>query len=214
MMSTSIWELVFDAILKREFDISVSGGNDAAWGFALCVLALLYHLINSGIYDALQHRATQDRTIQEVAHDRAIFTMADGILNEKQLDSIISQLLTDHSMRFSDTSQLEKFSRQLAEIGNTFLRPSINDHTQELLKAFHKLSNFTANKFDMFPYHQNNDNYRICMAPNLNCDRAGNCSQETMKQYDILTNDLASLINDVQIKYNAWRLNLKRQLVI
>ena len=173
LMSTPLWERVLDAILKRELNVSISGENDAAWGFSLCALGLFYHLINSGIYDALSSRSKRERAAQEAEHDRSIFMEADNLLGEGQLDSIASMLGSDHSIKSDDSALIDRYCDFLSAAGNTFIQPNLRSHTQEFLQSLVKLRHFIGNNFDMYPYNQTSLNYRICMAPNLNCDRAG-----------------------------------------
>jgi hypothetical protein len=212
LMSTPFWEKVLDAILKKQFDISISGPNDIAWGFALCILVLTYHFLNSGIYDALRSRSTYNREVQELEHYKAIFKTANFILTEQQLEWVLSQLETDHSYRLDQGSKLDNFCRTLAATENTFICPKLDATTKSLLSALLKLRSFTSYQFVVFPHHQVGDDFRLCMAPALNCDREGDHSPGQMKQYDVLTDQL--LVDDVREKYKAFRMCIKREIVV
>lgn len=213
-MSTPIWERAIDAILKDKFSISISGPNDAAWGFALCALALTYHLLNSGIYDALRSRSVHERGVQEIEHDRNIFQNADAILSEQQLEWFLYMVETDHSYKLDQTTRLDNFCRSLAGVGETFVRPGLHDTTKDLLRVMSDLREFVSLKFFVFPEKQTGENLRLCMMPAWNSDRGANPTHENFVKYDDLTDKLLSLVDKVRAGYKEYRLMIKREIVV
>ena len=97
MMVTPLWELVASEILRRELRISVTDNNDAAWGFALVVLGLLYNMANTGFYDLLKNNEVRARKEQERNHDVAIFCAARQILSDQQIEDFVETLQCDHA---------------------------------------------------------------------------------------------------------------------
>ena len=214
MMSTQLWELVASEILKRELNISVSGSNDAAWGFALCVLGLAYHMANTGFYDLLKSNEIRARKEQERNHDLEIFREARLILSDQQIEDFVETLQSDHAYYMDKCSQIDKFARYLASTSNQFLTPSISKATERFLMAWSEAGSFLSYKFFVFPNSQTEPPFRLCMTPGLNMDREGNGSPEQVKKYDGLTSELEQLTDKLIVEYRALRSEIKSALVI
>jgi hypothetical protein len=214
MMSTPLWELIASAILKRQFDISISGSNDAAWGFALCVLGLLYHMANTGFYDLLQNSRDAERKRREQVHDAEIFRKASEILSEGQLVGFIRELEDDHSYYLDEANVIDRFCRLLATTDSSFLNPILVERVSELLVAWNRLSAFKAVKFFVYPRGQTGPGLRLCMTPELNMDREGNALPEEMRRYNALRDELEVLTGDMLSRFNEFRAAVKRELVI
>ena len=213
-MSTPLQERILDALLTKQFDVKISGPNDAAWGFALCVIALLYHLIQTAIYDALNSNAKNERTSLEIEHDLAIFLKADAELTEPQLDFFLDVLANDHSYRSSNIRRFDNFCRVLAATQNMFLRKPLDERSKDFQIVAHQLREFISYKFYVFPSKQSGDDFRFCMAPALNCDREGDGSLMQMREYDLLTDELCELIKQVRKLYVGLRVSVKHELLI
>lgn len=214
MMSTQLWELVASVILEREFNISVSGSNDAAWGFALCVLGLAYHMANTGFYDLLKSNEVRARKEQEANHDLDIFRKARLILNDEQIEYFVETLQCDHAYYMDQASRIDKFTRYLASTSNQFLTPSIQKATGRFLVAWSEAGSFLSCKFFVFPNHQTEPPFRLCMTPGLNMDREGSGSPDQVKKYDGLTSELEQLTDKLIAEYRALRSEIKGALVI
>ena len=139
MMSTPLWELVATEILKREFNISVSGSNDAAWGFALCVLGLAYHMANAGFYDLLKRNEIRARKEKERNHDIAIFLEARLFLNDQQIEDFVYTLQYDHSYYMDKRGQIEEFAFFLASTSNRFMTLSVAKAVERFIAAWSNL---------------------------------------------------------------------------
>jgi len=214
MMSTPVWKAILDAVLKRQFDISISGGNDVAWGFALCVLGLVYHMANTGLYELLQNTVHRARKEQEVLHDKEIFSKVNEIMTEEQIVAFIYNLENDHSYYFEEATRVIQFARFLAATGNQFLTQPLSERVQDFIKASNELGEFLGHKFFVFPKEQTGQNLRLCMVPRLNMDREGDGSLEQSRKYDALTDELEVLSRKLIQQYRALRGNVKTALVI
>jgi len=214
MMSTPLWERALNAILTKEFQFSITDGNDAAWGFALCVLGLIYHTSNSAIYELLNERLTSQRKDDELAHDRAIYRNADALLQEQQFLSFMRTLLGDHSYHMQNMERIDKFVRYLAPTSNQFLSPTLRAAAAAFVEAAYQHGEFVALQFFVFPKGQTESNVRLCMKPGWNCDREGSGSPEQIRMYDQLTKELETLSNTVISRYHDLRSAVKQELVI
>ena len=214
MMSTQFWELVASEILKRELNISVSGSNDAAWGFALCVLGLAYHMANTGFYDLLNNNEIRARKEQERNHDLEVFREARLILSDQKIEDFVGNLQCDHAYHMDKCSQIDKFARYLASTSNQFLTSSISQAAERFLVAWNEAGSFLSYKFYVFPNGQTEPPLRLCMTPGLNMDREGNGSPEQVEKYDELTTKLEQLTEKLIAEYRALRTEIKNALVI
>lgn len=214
MMSTQLWELVASEILKRELNISVSGSNDAAWGFALCVLGLAYHMANTGFYDLLKNNEIRARKEQERNHDLEIFREARLILSDQQIEDFVDTLHCDHSYYMDKCAKIDKFARFLASTSNRFLTPSVATATERFLAAWSEAGSFLSYKFFVFPNNQTEPPFRLCMTPGLNMDREGDGSTEQVEKYDGLTSELERVSDTLIVEYRTLRSEIKSALVI
>lgn len=214
MMSTQLWELVASEILKRELNISVSGSNDTAWGFALCVLGLAYHMANTGFYDLLKNNEVRTRKEQERSHDIEIFRTASQILSDQQIEDFVDVLQRDHAYRMEKSSQIDEFARYLTSSSNHFLTPSVSKATERFLTAWSAAGSFLNYNFFVFPNNQTEPPFRLCMTPCLNMDLEGNGSHEQVQKYDNLTAELEQLTDKLIADYRALRSEIKSALVI
>lgn len=213
MMSTRLWELVVSEILKRELNISVSGSNDAAWGFALCVLGLAYHMANTGFYDFLKNNEIRVRKEQERNHDLEIFRGARLILSDQQIEDFVHTLQCDHSYYMDKFDRIENFARFLALTSNRFLTPSVATATERFLAAWSEVGSFLSH-FIVFPNNQTEPPFRLCMTPGLNMDREGDGSTEQVDKYDGLASELERVLDTLIVEYRTLRSEIKSVLVI
>lgn len=214
MMSTQLWERIVVAVLKSEFNISISGDNDAAWGFALCVLGLAYHMANTGFYELLKGNEARARVELEQQHDRAIFQKTNELLSDQQIEQFIQSLQDDHSYYMNESGRIDNYARFLATTSNHFLRPTLADATRRFLLAWSELGHFISYKFFVFPNNQKEPPFRLCMTPGLNMDREGDGSPHQLAKYNKLTEELESLAEKTIGQYRTLRRAIKDELVI
>lgn len=214
IMSTPLWELLARALLKRALSLSLSGSNDAAWGFALCVLGLLYHMANTGFYEWVKANAGSERRQLEIEHDRALFNQADAIISQEDLESFIDRLDADHSFYMNDSARLDRLARFLSSTSNHFLTPSVAEATNAILMAWYELGQFLSTKFFIFPQKQVTAPYRLCMVPTLNMDREGSGAPQEVAKYDELAEHLELLTRKLRSHYREFRSIVKSELVI
>jgi hypothetical protein len=214
MMSTQLWEVVATELLKRELNISVSGSNDAAWGFALCLLGLAYHMANTGFYDLLKNNQIRARKEKERNHDLAIFREARLILNDQQIEDFVDTLQCDHSYYTDKYGQIETFARFMTSTSNRFMTPSAAIAMERFLAAWNKAESFLIYKFFVFPNNQTEPSFQFCMTPGLNMDRDGDGSTEQVERYNDLTSELDHISDALIVEYRALRSEIKSALVI
>lgn len=214
LMATPLLDKVISVALERAFEIQVTGEDDVVWGFSLVVVALIYHLLTTSLYQLVDRNEKIAIRNRHLEHDKAKFEKANGLMNEEFLSGFLMLLGNDHSYYMSSTSKLQEFCIFLDRDENQFLSEALVDVVKSFNDAAVVFLSFSSNKFFVFPNHQTGDNLRLCVVPRLNLDREGSGAPEQRKKYDDLTIELESLIDDLRSKYRAYRAEIKRVLVV
>jgi hypothetical protein len=212
LMSTPLWMSLVNQLLDKEFSFSFSNGSDIAWGFSLCVVALLYNLISTGIHELLIKKLTKEDSAKAIEHDLNIYSKLDGIMSEESLDRIISHLETSDAIYWDDFSAIEMFVRMADSASNAFYTEKLKEKTKSLVESLNELRRLVDNDFDKYPYTQTVTNFRMCLAPQLNCDRAGNW--EDGPAYTALTDRMMLVTGRMNSEYEQWRLAIKNVLYV
>lgn len=212
LMSTPLWVSLVNHFLNKEFSFTFSNGSDIAWGFSLCVVALLYNLISTGIHELLIKKLTKEESAKAVEHDLNIYSKLDGIMSEEFLEKIISHLETSDAIYWDDFSAIEIFVRTADSAGNAFYTEKLKEKTTTLVESLRDLRQLVNNDFDEYPYTQAVTNFRMRLAPQLNCDRAG--SWENGPAYNALTDKMMIITGRMNNEYKQWRLAVKSVLYV
>lgn len=212
IMSTPLWLALINALLKKELNFSFSGENDLFWGFLLCITGLIYHIISTVLHELALVVTSREKRARTLAHDTIIFERLNNQLQEEFLEKVIAHLETSDAIYWDDFSTIERFSQLATQAGNSFVSPELKEKTEVLIKATTDLRLHVQKDFDEYPYGQCVTNFRMCLAPQLNCDRAGNW--EDNPKYDALTEKMMAITAKLNSEYRAWRLMAKEVLYL
>lgn len=212
LMTTPIWTLLLGKFLENNFDFSITGESDLAWGFSLCVSGLLYHLAITEIHEFLLAKNTKEKNQKTQKHDSELFMKLADSLPEEYLNRLISYIETEDAIKWDDHRKIESFILLADETGHSFITPELKVSTKKLTSALSELIRFISRNFDEYPYGQGVANFKMCLAPQLNCDRAG--SWEDGPKYDALVKEMMSLTQDISTSYKKWRTSVKDALYI
>lgn len=212
LMSTPLWQDVVKSVIESQLHISLGNSNQVGWGFALCCVGLVYHLLSTSLHEVASAINSKGKIAQTLEHDRNIFQELHGILDESSLRSTLESLEVNHSIRYEKSEAILNFVRAAESSSKTFLTQEIKEKTEQLCKAATDLSRFISNEFDEYPYGQAVVNFQMCLAPRLNCDRAG--SWDDMPKYDALTAQLFSKTSALMTAYQEWRIAVKESTYV
>lgn len=212
LMSSPLWQEVIKAIFDQKLHLPIAASNEMAWGYALCCTGLLYHLMSTGLHEVATAINSRGKKAQILEHDRQLFSNFDSQLSETHLRSIIDFLEINHAIRHDNSRILTDLIRIAKSSSTTFITQALKSKTEQLSTALHDLCRFISNDFDEYPYGQSVTNFQMCLAPQLNCDRAGSWGDHP--KYDLLTDQLMSKTAAVVSAYEAWRLAVKATLYI
>lgn len=212
LMSAPLWVSLANQILDKEFGFTFSGGSDMAWGFSLCVVALLYNLISTGVHELLISELKKEKSAKAIAHDLGVYLKLDGIMSEEFLERIISHLETSDAIYKDDLSAIEMFVRTADSASNAFCTEQLKGKTSSLVDSLNELILLVNNDFDEYPYTQVVTNFRMCLAPQLNCERAGSWGDGPA--YAALTDRMMRITGRVSSEYKQWRAAVKNVLCV
>ena len=212
LMSTPLWITVVNAVFERAFELSLTNGSDAAWGFALCCLGLIYHLVNSGLYEMALSVDTKAKAEKRDKHDLEVFKGLNEAMSEDYLNNLISWVRTGDSLHWDDYGKLKRFINQASSSTNSFLNSELSGTTLQLGQSLSNFTSFVDEHFDEYPYGQTVTNFKMCLAPQLNCDRAG--SWEDSAEYGELAREMVDITEAIVQSYRGWRKSIKKNLYI
>ncbi|MGY3852834.1 hypothetical protein ACW5W8_08365 [Aeromonas aquatilis] len=212
LMSTPLWITVVNAALGKTLELSITNDSDALWGFLLCCLGLVYHLLNTGLHEVASSVTSKATLEKKELHDRSIFSQLNDIITEETLSHILSRLRSDHSLCRDSDESMRNFVIKAMSSSNSFVCKDINEKTKLLCESLTKFVHFVDEHFDIYPYTQSADNYRMCLAPQLNCDRAG--SWDDSAAYGQLSDEMEAAIKAIKDAYRGWRNSVKEVLYV
>ena len=212
IMSTPLWLIILNNVLEQELSISITSGSDTIWGFMLCFLGLTYHLINTGLLEYASSITDKHKRLKIDTHDLGIYEYLHNLLPEEYLEHLIAYIQTNDAIRYDDLKKLEKFVSSATSESYQFVTQQLNEDTKSLCDHLSSFLNHVNSDFDEYPYGQGVTNFRMCLAPQLNCDRAGNW--EDGPEYDKLVSKMMDCTSNIQSFYKIWRSHIKHNLYV
>jgi hypothetical protein len=212
LMSKPLWLTVINVIFETSIQLSITDNADSAWGFALVVLGLIYHFFNTGLHEFVISRKEISQNKQRDSHDLDIFKTLDLMLEESYVDDLTAHIQTDDAIKWDDFEKLRKFAVLASESSNQFLTEELEISTKTLVANLNSSLSFINKEFDKYPYSQAVTNFRMCLAPKLNCDRAGHW--EDGLKYDALVDQMMEKTSALNSTYKDWRSVIKKNLFV
>ncbi|MEZ8782602.1 hypothetical protein AB6D77_08105 [Vibrio splendidus] len=212
LMSTPLWVSITNTLLEKTFELSITNGSDAAWGFALCCLGLAYHLVNSGLHEMAMSVDNKIKIENRDKHDVELFQHFNDAMAEDYLNNLISWIRTDDSIRLDDYRKISDFVVKASSSSSMFINEELRIKTETFNQTLTSFTNFVDQHFDEYPYGQEVINFKMCLAPQLNCDRAGNW--EDSAEYGLLAQRMVDVTEAITHSYNDWRQSIKKALYV
>jgi hypothetical protein len=168
-----------------------------------------------GITQLSKYNLSQKPSITRTnKHDQNLFKIHDRLLSEELLEDLLARLQSDESIVYCNVEKIENLIKFCNLSANIFINDNIEKSKMEFIRNLIKLNIFFGQEFDMWPYDQENENFRICMKPTVNSDRAGDFSQESFTEHTKLKRILDINCHNVQTAYSDFRRNIKKTLFI
>jgi hypothetical protein len=148
-------------------------------------------------------------------HDERLFRQADEILAERFLTDVLDVLQSDDSYRMSHLRKIDSFRSFFSETGNQFIGGDLSTKLAFLIESIDALLLFLARSFFVYPNHQSpNEDLRLCMYPELNVDRNGIGSVESVTKYAAFQRQLDDAVRKVRATYKDYRLAINDYLLL
>lgn len=212
LMSSPWWIEIVKKTLATHYNLHLGTQINPEWGFYLCFMALLYHLLCTGAFELAKAFNQRSLVTHKLDHDREVYSGLNGILSESQLLNTLNWLGGDHCLYSDQQQQILNFHDTLISSNLAFINADINLKSLELANKLLELIKIFRRDFDMFPYDQTVLNYRLCLAPQLNCDRAG--EWEDGLEYSKLEKKMLKAIQDIEEAYRDWRQSVKQNAFV
>lgn len=214
LIASPLWERILSAVLERSFDLRLTGGgNDTAWGFALVVCGLLYHLVMQGMTQRQElrlHAGKENNRAQHLEHDRAIFGQLQNTVSERTFLNLLEFHGCNHGAHLDQLSGLSDFIDFVEQPSHQFIAPPLREHTDSLLKALHELQDFIGCNF--FCIRNRTPADGLFLQPDLNIDRGGRFSD--IARYGEYAETFHDLIDATRLQYSIFREAVKYNLAI
>ncbi|MDP2576016.1 hypothetical protein Q8W40_27845 [Vibrio penaeicida] len=221
LVSQPLWEIIVVSLLNRYLDASISIETNEYLGLALIVVALLYHLVTTSIYEYAE--AYKKRTVQNekariqnnlIEHDVNLYKKITESFNEISLNNYLSSVQDDHSYTSSLKDSVSEIIYIVDEVEFKFLVDSVDQNFIAFAKALNELMLWCACEFEPYPRHIIVEDQRYCMHPNLNGDRSGDYDSDSRSLYRSYSNTLDVKVAKVRESYKKFRVSVKRELYI
>ncbi|WP_250154854.1 hypothetical protein [Vibrio alginolyticus] len=212
LMSKPLWLGILNEILETQLQLSITDNSDTIWGFALCCLGLTYHLMSTGLHEVAVSINSKARLEKEYAHDTRVFSDLYELLEEPYLEKLIANIETNDAIYLDELNKLSAFIDAANSSGKKFISSQLKYATADLVNSLADFRGLVSKKFDEYPYGQCVTNFRMCLAPELNPDRAGDMSD--LQEYNQLINAMLEKTNKISGSYKDWRSAVKETLFV
>ncbi len=158
---------------------------------------------------------SETRSAAVRAHDEKLFSKADTIVPEWILNDFLDVLQSEDAFLRSRVDTLDKFRSMFTEASNQFMQPDVSAKVGKFIATLDTLLSFLARHFFIYPEKQPlSEDYMLCMHPDLNIDRGGPGTPESISRYSALQSELDDGANAVRDAYRDYRLAVKQYLCV
>jgi hypothetical protein len=208
----------FALIWPGVFDFAGTRGivpNAANWLLSFLIYALVawsilfaFQLIFIAPYrlwrlaEAKAAKTDAKDTDDQLQHDRVLAAKVRELFPESTKRKLESDLVNDHAYWDTQSLAFADLIDFLDSAEAHFLDMEIRDRAKKLADASAKLLEFMGFKFFIYPHEQRDRPMRSAMQPRLNLDREGDGSDEQIRKYDELTDQLSELTKEMSGAYN------------
>lgn len=163
-----------------------------------------------------QKQLPEDRRREAIEnHDKSVFSNSDAIMNEAFITSFIECLRSDDSCNSKDLQTLDSIRSYFSETGNQYIDEDLSEKLNGFLATLDALLLFIAKHFFVFPDIQDReDGLRLCMYPELNVDRRGPGTPDSIVRYNEFGQELERNAVSTIKAYQEYRHATKSKLII
>jgi len=209
LIAEPLWVPYVQAYLEQKMELQIPDFQSGFVGFFLISIGLTYHYFQS----KLERGQLTFSNADQREHDGIILDNLKAIISYDFIRDFVANLDADHSYYLDDSRICRNAVRFLNSTENCFLDSDMKENAKLLADTISKLLAFCSVSFFVYPNVQaNTSNFRLCMFPDLNCDRGGSGDLDEMKRYNEFSSTLEELISSVESQLATFVLCTKKTI--
>ena len=215
LMASPWWADLANALASRLLGVSIpSSDAHLAWGLALVVTGLLYHITVHYLGELIEAGRTARTRATYLDHDRKNFAQLAGIMSEDELAATLADLRNQHAYESPQFRSMDRARRYLLAPDSQFIEEKVQAAAREYGYVLSDLLEWVALNFFVHG-PERDDGFRFCLHPELHEDRAEQWpTPEQMRLYSQFQDTLNEKVREVDRKYTAFRTTVKRSLAV
>ena len=215
LVATPWWTELANAVATKYLAVTLPVSSaPVPWGVALVGMGLIYHLVAHYVSELVAQRSVSAARSIQSEHDKGILVSFFGVITEKELDSILQYIASQHAYSDAMADKLCRAADYLASPSMEFLDSSLKNSAGSFASALTDLSRFFGQHF----FEHNSPpkgSLRFCMYPDMNVDRSrGVPTLEQQTRYDDFSDQLEQVVQQVEERYKEFRKAAKTRLAV
>lgn len=215
LISSTLIEQIIRAWITSEFDLQLTGANDAYIGLGLVFAALLH---NYGFQRESTARLLSSKSdpieARRHEHDAKKFQQTDQYLCETFLKEHFHEVTTNHSYYSQESDPLLRFLYHGLDEENLFVSEILNSRLRELHSAINEYIDFRAECFFQHGPVIKDQPMRFCMYPELDWDRGGTPTRDQERFYAERSVLLNSIVDKAMKAFRDYRGAIRNELAL
>jgi len=146
--------------------------------------------------------------------DTELFESSEKVASETELIQLTNSLLDRQSIWSTQMDKLQNLVKFFDIPSNHYINSNIEENHKIFMTQLRTLNTFLVYNFDMWPYDQKGENYKICLDPKNNVDQAGIGGDVDFRRYHKLAEELLTLTESFKLSYSKLRREVRLALHI
>ncbi len=181
--------------MRNNQDMDIPGFKSEPVGVFLSMIGLSYQYLSA----KNERGELKFPNFEILEHDAAIISEQHNIMSDEEIREFLTDLDLGHNYYSSESARFGKLLNNLENDENKLLNQHVKEKMEEFLSKSRRLKGFLAASFWVYPdTGQDPNNFRLCMFPDKNCDRAGGGTNEEDIFYSKKSDKLNKLVDDVR----------------
>lgn len=222
LMSGPWWSDLVVSFAAQHLSITLlPNAPQQAWGLALVVLGLLYHIAAHYLSELIQSSRVAEVRSAQLEHDRRTFSEISLEMPESTLVEILGHLGFSHSIDLHRAQKLARIASRLQAPSSQFIDQNIQASALALGRSLNDLDDWFGQNFTRDDGPSGDEQF--CLLPELRFCRYPGVHQEIygippppeqLRYYEQHTKQLYSKMDDIKRKYSAFRYSVKKALAV
>lgn len=212
MCAEPIWAPYLRSFAEKEFDLEVPDLGNPWLGVVLIIAGLTYHYLSTKADNGqIIFEKTENRE-----HDRALLVRINSVLEPQMVREHLNWIANNDACFMDQRNELRDLAQYLAAPENEFLEPEVKDAADAYHRSIANLIVFMTQHFFVYPDEPRgpNNEFQICLYPDLNCDRRGSGDDDEVIRYMEWSDQLNDLVSEVSRRQVGFINKTKEKLKV